>query len=366
MRSTALSLAALLAAPALSAQDILYYKFNEGSGTTAINYGSAGAAPGSGTIVSTLPANYAAGFSGGALAGSASTSLNSYVDSGWTGGFSGDFTVAWFMKETGTPGTSLSYQFSNIGSFRCFTNGVAGTGLWVRAWGTGVTPADLQLNVDVQTLARGQWLHVALVVDSTAATATWYVNGTAQTPIAITGTPGVSSANAFRVGGHTSLVNFYDMDEFRFQNRAASATEILAWSLAPSAADAAFGAGCSGRLTSGGGAPTLGNAAYTQDGSGPANAPGALTIGFSSTSYGGLPLPLDLGSIFPGLGGCMLYGSADVAVPMGTTPNGTFSVPLGIPANQALIGVTLYNQGIVLAGPAGLSTTNALAVSVGI
>ncbi len=370
MRNTILSLAGFVActlgATALTAQnEVLYYKFNEGGGTTAINYANASPAPATGSILGGNASNYAPGFSMAGLAGSTSSTLHSYVQTGWTGGFSGSFTFAFFMKQTGTPGTALSYFLSNWGSFRLFTNGVAGTGLWLRNWGTGVTPVDIQLTTNVQALANGQWLHVALTVDTTAGQAIWYLDGVAQTPIAITGTPGVTSTNEFRVGGHTSNIRYYDMDEFRFLTRAATAAEVLAWSRQAAGADSAFGSGCGATMQGSGGEPVLGNAGYGHSGTGAASSSGTLTLGFSSTMLGSIPLPINLGLLFPTLPGCNLYGSADVTLPFAVNAGGTFGIGFPIPNNASLVGATLYNQGVILGGAAGLQTTNAVAVSVG-
>ena len=53
----------------------------------------------------------------------------------WKGPLKGNVTIGWWIKQRVNPGTGLSYLWGGIGSFRCFTNGVAGTGLWVRNWG---------------------------------------------------------------------------------------------------------------------------------------------------------------------------------------------------------------------------------------
>ncbi len=358
----------ILTASSLTAQnEILYYKFNEGGGTTAINYANASPAPATGTITGGNTTHFAPGFSGSGLKATTATGIHSYVETGWSGAWTGSFTVAWFMRQAGTPGTTLSYFFANQGSFRCFTNGAAGTGLYVRAYGTGVSPADMFLQTNIQTLANGQWLHIALVVDTVSSTGTFYLNGTAQTPIPFTGTPGQTPTLPFRIGAHnsSSINRYYDIDEFRFLNRAVPANEILAWSLQASGADSAFGAGCGATMQGSGGEPAIGNVLYGHSGTGAANSAGTLTLGFSSTTLGAVPLPINLGLLFPTLPGCNLYGSADVTLPFAVDAGGNFSIAFPILNNPFLIGATLYNQGVILGGAASLQTTNGVAVSIG-
>jgi hypothetical protein len=104
---------------------------------------------------------------------------------------------------------------------------------------------------------------------------------------------------------------------------------------------------------------------YGHSGTGSANSAGTLTLGFSSTTLGAVPLPINLGLLFPTLPGCNLYGSADVTLPFAVDAGGNFSIAFPILNNPFLIGATLYNQGVILGGAAGLQTTNGVAVSIG-
>jgi len=245
----------VLSASSVQAQNILYYPFLRGGGTSAQNLwaGPSSPAPALGTIVSTNTKQWVTGRIGFALSGRESTSVENYINTGWKAVVSpltpilkGDFTIAWFIKKRINP-PSASYMFGNIGSFRCFTAGTAGNGIYLRAWG-GSTPTDLILpnstlagGYDIQGGATGKWLHVAIVVDSNAGKATWYIDGMPQHVIAITGSANVmpsTSAFEFRVGKHTSTVaSPFDIDEFRVLNRAATPLEILNWSLAKLRAD---------------------------------------------------------------------------------------------------------------------------------
>jgi len=74
--------------------------------------------------------------------------------------------------------------------------------------------------------------------------------------------------------------------------------------------------------------------------------------GFSNTTWSGVPLPLDLAAI--GLGGCNLLVSADAMVAQLTVPGANPGDPssatssLTVPNQAALVGVTLYVQGVLI------------------
>jgi Concanavalin A-like lectin/glucanases superfamily len=372
MRLLPASLAALgLLSLTLSAQDVLHYKFDAMGGNKVINYAKGTTqGPAEGTLMGTATAKqrWAPGKFGGSLMGGAnqtSTARNNYVSSGWDGAFSGSFTVAWFMKEQSSPGATLSYIFSGIGSFRCFTNGVAATGLWLRAWG-GV---DLKLTTDIQALAKKGWTHIALVVNATTKRATWYINGVAGTPITIAANPNVAKGTSFSVGMHTAtnLASTYDLDEFRFTRRAATATEVLVWSRAVSAADAPYGTGCGGTLSPlfAGAIPRLGQAKYGIKAQFKNPGVVAVMVGASRSTFLGVPnlLPLDLGGVFTALKGCMLENSMDLVVGKLAGGTGSLSIPLPIPNDKNLSGATLFCQCLLLL-KGQEQTTNGWVISI--
>jgi len=240
------------------AQDLIYYPFVRGSGTSVLNLWKSG--PGNGTIVTTNTTNkgWATGVGGVgfALAGKDATGTNNYVDTGFNQGtktslFTGSFTIAFFIKESWTQTTAnqLAYFISGIGSFRMFTGGVAYEGLYTRVWGGA--PADLILRgttnkltgqpfFDLRAAAKKGWVHIALVVDSTAKVATYYVNGSPSTKTVLT-TPSAAPTGTgnMRVGMHTSatLGSNFDLDDFRLTNRAAPPHEIQQWANAKLQAD---------------------------------------------------------------------------------------------------------------------------------
>lgn len=245
-------------ASAALAQDLIYYPFNRGTGTSVANLWSG--APATGKLVSTNTTNsgWASGVggSGYALAGNdAATTLN-YVDTGFNQGtnsslLTGSFTVAFFLKQAweNTSFDALAYFLSGIGSFRMFTGGAAEEGVMVREWGG--EPADLVLAgptnqttgqpfFDLRSAARQGWVHVALVVDSAQKVATWYVNGSPYSVTVLTKPSAApTGAGNLRVGMHTGVTfgSNYDLDDFRLANRAAPPHEIQQWAMAKLQAD---------------------------------------------------------------------------------------------------------------------------------
>lgn len=69
-------------------------------------------------------------------------------------------------------------------------------------------------------------------------------------------------------------------------------------------------------------------------------------IGFSDTSYGGLPLPLALDSL--GYSGCSLLVSIDITAAAVIDPFGRATTPLPLPPVLAFVGTNLYAQWVTL------------------
>ncbi|MEZ5966025.1 MAG: hypothetical protein R3F56_19470 [Planctomycetota bacterium] len=82
--------------------------------------------------------------------------------------------------------------------------------------------------------------------------------------------------------------------------------------------------------------------------SGAANLPIVQLVGFSSTQWGGIPLPLDLAAF--GLPGCSLYTSIELTQTGVVDPFGYAVWTLPIPNNPALVGGILNCQTMVLQG----------------
>ncbi|MBZ0151076.1 MAG: LamG domain-containing protein [Planctomycetes bacterium] len=186
MRTLLFTFASL--ASTLSAQDFLLYKFDSPCTNEVINHANgSGAFPANGTLAYNTPTAYQPGMFGGALSGgSAATNTYSRVDSGWSPAaqpMTGSITLAFWAKERTPVGTALNYLCGCTSTgHRLFTNGVGGTGLYFRnIVASGPNTLDLVLpaaTTNFQALASAGWVHIALVIDATAGTADWYVNGT--------------------------------------------------------------------------------------------------------------------------------------------------------------------------------------------
>ncbi len=126
-----------------------------------------------------------------------------------------------------------------------------------------------------------------------------------------------------------------------------------------------FGAGCVG---SSGLTPQLTNASMPLVGQNwsinvtqcPPNAPVTVFLGYSNTSWGSIPLPLDLTPWQ--MPGCWLLTAIDLKFPLTANGAGTATLSVALPNITALLGLCFYNQGQVVdagANPKGLTVSNA-------
>ncbi|MHC4516389.1 MAG: LamG-like jellyroll fold domain-containing protein [Planctomycetota bacterium] len=340
------------------AQDLIFYPFAKGSGTSVLNL--APGAPQTGTLVNSNTTNngWAKGVGGGfALAGKDAAGTLNYVDTGFNRGsatslFTGSFTIAFFMKEAWaqTSANSLAYFISGVGSFRMFTGGVAYEGLYLRVWGGA--PADLKLLgptnkvagqpfLDLRAAAKKGWVHIALVVDSVKSVATYYVNGSPFTTIVLT-TPSAAPTGSgnLKVGMHTSTSSGsnYDLDDFRLTNRAAPAHEIQQWANAKLRADktqVSISAPGSQKLTLNAGLPQAGRLYWIF---------GSVTGTWPQVPIGPVNIPLvpdPYTHITIGLPNTPMLTSFRGQLGRSGQASASFNIPKNAPA--AAIGVTAYH-----------------------
>lgn len=371
-------LAALAATCAIAtAQDFIHYKFDANCTNEVINYATGPQALASNGLLETNAAvQWDTGVFGGCLAGGTiAPSPNTYnrVVTGWnpaTQNITGSLTMAWFMRQRSSPGTTLYYMAgAPTGGFRLFTNGVAGQGLYQRvllaSGGNGVNASianDFYLpaaTTNVQALAAAGWVHIAIVVDAAASTADWYVNGTSVLQLTnVVGGALINAAGPFMLGAYTTSLTGagspYDIDEFVMSLRAYAPQEILALSLAQKAGDGDYVSGTTSQcgagnvtLASSGGAPFAGNAAYSLDVSATTPSVYVLLAGFDRCVYGGvIPLPLDGTPLTPLLNGCWILADAPVTLG-GFTAGPPTANPVPIPAATPP-GFALFTQVLAL------------------
>jgi hypothetical protein len=356
----------------LAAQnEILYYKF-EGGGTKALNYAAGSPAPGQGAITNTLTTSptgsYVPGRFGSALSASISPTTApyqaNYVDTGWAPNVTGNYTWAmWMRNSRGTAGPSLTYiaGIPVSGMFRIYS----GASILLTVGGAGGTTYYSTV-ANVYQLATAGWVHVAFVVDTTALTATYYINGVAEAPRVLTAAPNIIG-NDFYIGVQyvNSYPSIYDVDEFRFLTRAATQAEITQWSTVNTAGSSVFGQGCGATLAPSGGLPQLGNYTYGFTAAGLPNAVGFTTLGFSRNHFGPVTLPADLGSYVAGMGGCFWECSSEATLLTTLDPAGSATTALPILPQAQYDGLEIFAQSIFIGGPRGMMSTNPVCASIG-
>ncbi len=363
---------ALFAAPTASAQDILYYKFDDsGCPGDVINHAvgpQAVAASGRFLTGGTPPAGYnslTAGRFGGGLRASRNqtTSFFNRVDTGWS------LTLAFWARQTPDLGTGLSYLIAGTGGHRMFTNGAANSGLLLRDVVDGgqdgvdvVLPAGTTAADDFQMAAAAGWAHVALVIDASIPIATWYLNGLPVATRTVTTQTMISEVGEYRVGMHlgTGSASGFDLDEFLLSNRAYGQSEILVLANAELAGSGNYDSGSTNlcgnvQYTDNGTAPSVGNVNFGVQ----LDAPGAglyvLVFGFSRCSFSGFSLPLDGGFFLQRFAGCDLLVDLSLGTIIGGYAAGTVNVGFPIPPDPNLSGLRIYSQAAVIDSTMGNS-----------
>lgn len=200
--------------------EILYYRF-DGTGTAVPNLASN---PPVGADTAYLMGGVTQGSTGqcgGAVIGTEVSSTTDYVNTGWATDLTNTSWTIAFWSENITPSSTLFYIFGDLsaGSFRCFTNGVAGANNWILRG----TLTDVLLPGGAVVAAT----HNAFVYDMTTNDIKAYLNGVLVTTVAQTA-PAITGS-AFKVVGYSTnvgLPNGGKLDEFRVYSRALSAAEI--------------------------------------------------------------------------------------------------------------------------------------------
>ena len=201
--------------------EYLYYKF-DGSGPSVLNF----AIPGSGTNPATIVGGHTqapAGQFGNGLVGAGGSSATNNVNTGWPLNVGGaDWTISFWIGGNPITGTT-NYFFGDLSSasFRCFTGGVAGDGIYLRGGGLTdviIAPADITYPAVV-----------TYVYDAVASEVRTYIDGVFLQTTAQPGVVNLSGTSNFLVGGYgTANALTGILDEFRFYNRALSAAEVTA------------------------------------------------------------------------------------------------------------------------------------------
>jgi hypothetical protein len=202
--------------------ELLWYKF-DGTGTSVPNLASN---PPTGTTTATLMGGLTQGGSDicdGTVIGTGISSTTDYVNTGWATNLSGTSWTISFRTKDITPSSTLFYVFGDAGAgtFRCFTNGVAGpNNWWLRG---GFTDVSLNGGAIVGPTMN------TFVYDMGLGNIKAYLNGVLVNTVAQTG-PTIAGPGPFKVVGYSSNVGAPaggKLDDFRVYNRALNAQEIL-------------------------------------------------------------------------------------------------------------------------------------------
>ncbi len=200
--------------------EVLYYKF-DGTGTSVPNLASAPTAP-----TATIMGGVTQGgntLCQGSLIGTGVSSTTDYLNTGWNPNLgTGSWTISFRTSGISTNAT-LYYIFgdANTNSFRCFTNGIAGSTNWVIR---GANIVDTYINggaLNTPTMCT-------YVYDSGALQMRAYLNGVLVSTVAQTGV-NLTGTGPLKVMGYGSNVGAPAgglMDEYRLYSRALTAAEV--------------------------------------------------------------------------------------------------------------------------------------------
>lgn len=204
--------------------EVLYYIFDEGTGTTTANFANPGAGNNPASLTGTTTWASPGQF-GTAIIGDGTTNGGIVTGWNWDRG-TGDWTISMWLEIPSSASGSAYYIFGDGGStsFRCFHNGVAlQDNLVMRGGGltdclvTGIGPAPTV---------------VTFVYNSAVPEVVAYKNGVlfANFPQAALNMP---TGTGFKCGGYgASATMIGKLDEFRVYNRALDAAEVAAtWNI---------------------------------------------------------------------------------------------------------------------------------------
>jgi hypothetical protein len=202
---------------------ISYWKFDETGGTTAYDENTANANDGS-------LMNGAAFFDDAGERGRVLSldGLDDYVDAGNDASLNlqGSLTMAaWIKPDTFGLGSGGRIAERGDGNTAGYVFYIYGSTLSsISYFASGGTFADAR-----SAVTTGQWQHVAVVYDQSAATVTFYKDGSQEgSPIAYTDAPPDSSGYSFIIGNRLDLKRTFDglIDDLMVYGRALSADEI--------------------------------------------------------------------------------------------------------------------------------------------
>jgi hypothetical protein len=375
------ALACFATVRAQSVPELLYYKF-DGAGTTIPNLASN---PPAGTATATIMGGVTQGGSNicdGTLIGTGAASSTDYVNTGWAPALgSSSWSIAFRTSNIGASST-LFYIFgdANTGSWRCFTNGVAGPNNWI-----------LRGPISDISIPNGavvaQTLNI-FVYDAAAGQTRAYLNGTLVSTVT-QAAPNVTGTGPFKVCGYGTNVGLPAsgyMDEFRMYSHALTAVEIAELAAGVTVnnflpADSALCAGDTLTLTAPSSSASWSTGATAS--SITAQSPGTYSASFSNICYNGADtvtlsaIPLLTGGFLGGditvctddttqlladsTAQSFLWSNGDTSSSIIVVGPGTYSVDVTGACNVASDTITLIPSALVYSGFLNASATTVCA-----
>jgi hypothetical protein len=350
--------------------DHVYFKLDEGTGTSTLNYGTAGEPLGylikQGGGPATQPFAWGAGAQGaGSMGVNASippTSSNLVrLDTRYyfSLGPAEPFTLAFFMKPVWPYNLLNSDYFISSGSGNHIEariapaqNGASGYVIQVSSATGGGSGGGGSATIDYTQLTLGQWYHVAFVIErygNNGGTGLMrpYLNGVPLAPAAVSGMHDFNTSSMTVTIGNAGIA----FDEIRISKRIVPASEIALWASTasvPFAAQRVWNNGCTpvgqfnGILNVAGDMPTLGNASYSLDLFAPYASSVLLVAGLGRQN------PLNLGPLTdPQLNNCLMQPTPEFLFPtMTMPPSGHTSLSAPIASDPLLAGMEIHLQAV--------------------
>ena len=207
--------------------ELIWYKF-QSSGISVPNHASmAGkSTPANADIMGSITQGGTA-ICGSGLIGSGNSANSDYLNTNWSTNLSSakGWSICW--RSSGISSNSTLYYIfgdASAGSFRCFTNGVAGSNNWILR-GSGMN------DVIMNNGALNSPTTCAYVYDPIAGNIKAYLNGSLVNTVSQSTSLNITGSTPFKVMGYGSSVGAPFggvLDDFRIYDRPLSATEIEA------------------------------------------------------------------------------------------------------------------------------------------
>jgi hypothetical protein len=204
--------------------DLIHYKFDGSTSTLVTNYASAPpVGAGTATLLGGITQTGAINCMGSGV-GSGISATTDYLNTGWTTSLTTSWSISFWCSGISTNST-LYYIFGDntAASFRCFTNGVAGSTNWILRGG-GMT--DIYANGAALMTPK----MVTFVYDQALNLASSYIDGVLSSTVS-QGVVNVVGTSPFKVLGYGSNIGAPAgglLTDFRVYGSALTATQVAA------------------------------------------------------------------------------------------------------------------------------------------